>query len=163
MTSREEGICMNKIVFNADYSILDSNGEEGLPHMMELSTPALTDDGWLADNTISITYDPVDESATIKLTDEYYEAAGTTYANDILDRGHFVTFSSKIVNGKPKLIFHEAKSKPEGSGLSNVDFKKQMTYFDDVLKDKIEEYFDKIIKDIEKYFDTLECPIREWD
>ena len=154
---------MNKIVFNADYSILDSNGEEGLPHMMELSTPALTDDGWLADNTISITYDPVDESATIKLTDEYYEAAGTTYANDILDRGYLVIFSSKIVNGKPKLIFHEAKSKPEGSGLSNVDFKKQMTYFDDVLKDKIEEYFDKIINDIEKYFDTLECPIREWD
>ena len=30
-------------------------------------------------------------------------------------------------------------------------------------QDKIEEYFDKIINDIEKYFDTLECPIREWD
>lgn len=152
-----------KIVFSADYTIVDDNGEEGVPQMMDLSTPALTDKYWSADNTISIKYDPEDKSATIKLSDINYEAAGTTYADDILDRGYFVTMTTKIVNGKPQLVFHKAKSKPEGSRLSNAEFKKQMAYFDNNLKSQIEEYFDTIIQKIEKYFDALHHSIEEWD
>lgn len=143
--------------------IIDNNGEEGLPSMMALHVPALTDKYWFADNTISIKYDEEDKSATINLSDIDCEAAGTTYANDILDRGYFVTLKHIIVNGKPKLVFNEVKSKPEGSSLPNAEFKKQMAYFDDELKNKIEEYFDSIIKEIKEYFNNLNQPIEEWN
>ncbi|WP_260187391.1 hypothetical protein [Lactobacillus amylovorus] len=151
----------NKISFIADYTIIDEEGTH-LPERIPLYTPALSDPNWFGDNTISINYHVEDKSAFVSLTDINDETAGVTYANDILDRGYFVTFELKIREDKPVLVFNEAKDKPKGSGLSEAEFKKQMVYFNNNLKDKIEEHFEQIIEEIAEYFEQKGNPIEEW-
>ena len=159
------GLIMQKIKFSADYEVKGEAGT-GLPDRILLNTPELEDEGWFADNNIRIEYDTLDNSATIRLTDNLTDsdtdAAGTSYAHDILD-DYFVHFEHTIKNGKPVLIFKEPKDKPEGSGLSEEEFEKQMHYFDDDLKDKIETYFEKIIDEIDNYLKKQGYVVREWD
>lgn len=96
------------------------------------------------------------------MSDSDTDLAGTSYAHDILD-DYFVHFGHTIKNGKPVLIFHEPKDKPEGSGLSKEEFKTQMHYFDDDLKDKIEDYFERIIEKVGKYLESKGYEVEEWD
>ena len=156
---------MQKIKFSVDYEIKGEAGT-GLPDRILLNTPELADEGWFADNNINIEYDEADKSATIRLTDNLSdsdnEPAGTSYAHDILD-DYFVHLGHIIKNGKPVLIFKEPKDKPEGSGLSEEEFEKQMHYFDDELKDKIETHFEKIIDEIDNYLKKKGYVVREWD
>lgn len=156
---------MQKIKFSADYEVKGEAGT-GLPDRILLNMPELEDEGWFADNNIRIEYDTLDNSATISLTDNLSDSdtdlAGTSYAHDILD-DYFVHFGHTIKNGKPVLIFHEPKDKPEGSGLSEEKFKEEMDYFNDDLKDKIETYFEKIIDEIDNYLKKKGYVVREWD
>lgn len=156
---------MQKIKFTVDYVVKGKAGT-GLPDRILLNTPELEDEGWFADNNIRIEYDTLDNSATIRLTDNLSDSdtdlAGTSYAHDILD-DYFVHFGHTIKNGKPVLIFHEPKDKPEGSGLSKEEFKTQMHYFDDDLKDKIEDYFERIIEKVGKYLESKGYEVEEWD
>lgn len=151
----------NKISLIADYTIIDEDGTH-LPERIPLYTPVLSDPDWFGDNTISINYHTDDKAAYISLTDINDETAGVTYANDILDRGYFVTLKVKIREDKPVLVFNEAKDKPKGSGLSEAEFKMQMVYFNDNLKDPIEKYFEQIIKEIAEYFEQKGNPIEDW-
>lgn len=156
---------MQKIKFSVDYEIKGEAGT-GLPNVISLDVPALEDENWFADDNINIEYDEADKSATIRLTDNLSDSdtdlAGTSYAHDILD-DYFVHFGHTIKNGKPVLNFNEPKDKPEGSGLSEEEFEKQMHYFDDDLKDKIETYFEKIIDEIDNYLKKQGYVVREWD
>ena len=156
---------MQKIKFSVDYEIKGEAGT-GLPNVISLDVPALEDENWFADDNINIEYDEADKSATIRLTDNLSysdtDLAGTSYAHDILD-DYFVHFGHTIKNGKPVLIFHEPKDKPEGSGLSKEEFKTQMHYFDDDLKDKIEDYFERIIEKVGKYLESKGYEVEEWD
>lgn len=156
---------MQKIKFSADYEVKGEAGT-GLPDRILLNTPELEDEGWFANNNINIEYDKADKSATIRLTDNLSDSdnapAGTSYAHDILD-DYFVHFGHTIKNGKPVLIFKEPKKKPEGSDLSEDEFRKQMDYFNDELKDKVEDYFERIIEKVGKYLKEKGYEVEEWD
>lgn len=152
---------MQKIEFTADYVIVDERGTH-LPHRIALATMPITDEGWFANNNISIEYDTSNKSATISLSDIDAEIAGTSYVHDILD-DYFVHMEPIVEHNQPKLKFIEAKTKPEGSGLSEEEFKKQMKYFDNALKDKIETYFEQAIKEIAFYLESNGHEVKEWD
>lgn len=156
---------MQKIKFTVDYEVKDESGT-GLPDRIPLNTPVLEDEDWFANDNINIKYDEADKSATIRLTDNLTDSdtdpAGISYAHDILD-DYFVHFGNTIKNGKPVLTFKEPKVKPEGSGLSEDEFKNQMDYFDSELKDKVENYFEQIIEEIDKYLKSKGYEVREWD
>lgn len=156
---------MQKIKFTVDYVVKGEAGT-GLPDRILLNTPELEDEGWFADNNINIEYDKADKSATIRLTDNLSDSdnapAGTSYAHDILD-DYFVHFGHTINNGKPVLIFKEPKDKPEGSGLSEEKFKEEMDYFNDELKYKVEDYFERVIEKVGKYLKEKGYEVEEWD